>query len=319
MASKNYVASRDSVNWSQLVQCGQTFTVNAHIRNCDTVPSSLLVRTRLRDAIADSIRDARYAKLIISLAKVQSYLDQACGRIKLTAKSWWPSISVEHLIIAYLFCSMFHTETNHINCCLTKWCLLNLVIICFENLCPRAVSLYLLTNVLCFVCTLNSNRGMYPALAWLKEFLIFPKQNLQYCCYVPNLQVLSWVKQCGDNFSNSSEILPFCSGEKSYGHQVRVKLQMFLSQQCSIITTFSYSETWQACQLHRRGYRSAMHAASLNESAAAGLLRLAGWPKPGYGMTPYACTFLFTVFFKVLTCNKSLSSSLYSMTAMFIE
>ena len=30
--------------------------------------------------------------------------------------------------------------------------------------------------------------------------------------------------------------------------------------------------------LHRRGYRSVMHSASLNEAAAAGCLLLAGWP-----------------------------------------
>jgi hypothetical protein len=30
--------------------------------------------------------------------------------------------------------------------------------------------------------------------------------------------------------------------------------------------------------LHHRGYRSAMHRASLNEAAAAGILLLAGWP-----------------------------------------
>ena len=35
--------------------------------------------------------------------------------------------------------------------------------------------------------------------------------------------------------------------------------------------------------LHRRGYRAVMHAASLNESAAAGLLSLAGWPREGAG------------------------------------
>lgn len=35
--------------------------------------------------------------------------------------------------------------------------------------------------------------------------------------------------------------------------------------------------------LHRRGYRAAMHRASLNESAAAGLLTLAGWPKQQTG------------------------------------
>lgn len=31
--------------------------------------------------------------------------------------------------------------------------------------------------------------------------------------------------------------------------------------------------------LHRRGYRQAMHRASLNEAAAAGCLSLAGWPQ----------------------------------------
>ena len=31
--------------------------------------------------------------------------------------------------------------------------------------------------------------------------------------------------------------------------------------------------------LHRRGYRSVMHRASLNEAAAAGCLLLAGWPE----------------------------------------
>ena len=30
--------------------------------------------------------------------------------------------------------------------------------------------------------------------------------------------------------------------------------------------------------LHRRGYRAAMHKASLNEAAAAGMLHMAGWP-----------------------------------------
>lgn len=35
--------------------------------------------------------------------------------------------------------------------------------------------------------------------------------------------------------------------------------------------------------LHRRGYRSPMHVASLNESAAAGLLGLVGWPKRDAG------------------------------------
>ena len=38
--------------------------------------------------------------------------------------------------------------------------------------------------------------------------------------------------------------------------------------------------------LHRRGYRSAMHVASLNESAAAGLLGLASWPKENAGSNP---------------------------------
>ena len=38
--------------------------------------------------------------------------------------------------------------------------------------------------------------------------------------------------------------------------------------------------------LHRRGYRSAMHRASLNESAAAGCLLLAGWPEAALSGAP---------------------------------
>ena len=34
--------------------------------------------------------------------------------------------------------------------------------------------------------------------------------------------------------------------------------------------------------LHRRGYRSVMHRASLNEAAAAGCLLLAGWPEAAW-------------------------------------
>lgn len=36
--------------------------------------------------------------------------------------------------------------------------------------------------------------------------------------------------------------------------------------------------------LHRRGYRSAMAKAPLNEAAAAGILTLAGWPRPDTGL-----------------------------------
>ena len=38
--------------------------------------------------------------------------------------------------------------------------------------------------------------------------------------------------------------------------------------------------------LHRRGYRSVMHRASLNEAAAAGCLLLAGWPEAALSGAP---------------------------------
>ena len=38
--------------------------------------------------------------------------------------------------------------------------------------------------------------------------------------------------------------------------------------------------------LHRRGYRSVMHRASLNEAAAAGCLLLAGWPEAALSGPP---------------------------------
>lgn len=51
--------------------------------------------------------------------------------------------------------------------------------------------------------------------------------------------------------------------------------------------------------LHRRGYRSAMHKASLNEAAAAGCLALAGWPQAAAaGMHHCPCAYFpahFTV------------------------
>lgn len=41
--------------------------------------------------------------------------------------------------------------------------------------------------------------------------------------------------------------------------------------------------------LHRRGYRSVMHRASLNEAAAAGCLLLAGWPEAALSGNPQLC------------------------------
>lgn len=44
--------------------------------------------------------------------------------------------------------------------------------------------------------------------------------------------------------------------------------------------------------LHKRGYRDAMHRATLNESAAAGALMLAGWPEraqQGWWCELHAC------------------------------
>ena len=61
--------------------------------------------------------------------------------------------------------------------------------------------------------------------------------------------------------------------------------------------------------LHRRGYRSAMHKASLNESAAAGLLLMAGWKEASHQTEAGAADFLLHT--AMFCCNAEVVSVAY--------
>ncbi|BDA44812.1 Ribosomal RNA large subunit methyltransferase K/L [Coccomyxa sp. Obi] len=49
---------RTMVDWPSLLRPGQTFSVQARVRDCTDIPSTMLVQIRARDAICDSIRDS---------------------------------------------------------------------------------------------------------------------------------------------------------------------------------------------------------------------------------------------------------------------
>lgn len=55
-----YDLFRRAVDWQLLLAPQQCFSVDARVAACTDVPSALLVQMRLRDAICDAIRDARY-------------------------------------------------------------------------------------------------------------------------------------------------------------------------------------------------------------------------------------------------------------------
>ncbi|KAL3159933.1 hypothetical protein ABBQ38_010326 [Trebouxia sp. C0009 RCD-2024] len=57
-----YSFFRQAANWAQLLPPKQTFQISARVTSCTDIPSSQLVQIRGRDAICDSIRDARGSK-----------------------------------------------------------------------------------------------------------------------------------------------------------------------------------------------------------------------------------------------------------------
>lgn len=70
--------------------------------------------------------------------------------------------------------------------------------------------------------------------------------------------------------------------------------------------------------LHKRGYRTAMHASSLNESAAAGVLSLASFPEALSQGKPSECMIvLFLVLQLFVVCHSSLWLPVTSMTSHF--
>lgn len=56
-----YSFFREAANWAQLLPPRRTFQISARVTSCTDIPSSHLVQIRGRDAICDSIRDARSA------------------------------------------------------------------------------------------------------------------------------------------------------------------------------------------------------------------------------------------------------------------
>lgn len=56
-----YHLFRQAANWPELLPPGHSFSIQARVANCTRVPNSMLVQIRGKDAICDSIRDARLA------------------------------------------------------------------------------------------------------------------------------------------------------------------------------------------------------------------------------------------------------------------
>jgi len=54
-----YRLTRRAVPWASLLGPGQTIGVEARVHGCTDVPSALLARARVRDAVCDSVSDAR--------------------------------------------------------------------------------------------------------------------------------------------------------------------------------------------------------------------------------------------------------------------
>lgn len=55
-----YRFTRQAVAWQSLLGPEQTFAVEARVRSCSDVPSSMLAQVRIRDAVCDAIRDVRW-------------------------------------------------------------------------------------------------------------------------------------------------------------------------------------------------------------------------------------------------------------------
>lgn len=56
-----YEATREAADWCDLLQPQQTFGVHClHVYNNSNVTNSQLVQRRVRDAVCDAVRDARW-------------------------------------------------------------------------------------------------------------------------------------------------------------------------------------------------------------------------------------------------------------------
>ncbi len=61
-----YRLTRRAAPWASLLGPGQTVGVEARVHGCTDVPSALLARARVRDAVCDSVSDARCFSLSYS-------------------------------------------------------------------------------------------------------------------------------------------------------------------------------------------------------------------------------------------------------------
>jgi hypothetical protein len=61
-----YDATREAADWCDLLQPQQTLGIHClHFYNNSNVTNSQLVQRRVRDAVCDAVRDARYAAAVI--------------------------------------------------------------------------------------------------------------------------------------------------------------------------------------------------------------------------------------------------------------
>ena len=72
-----YRLTRRAAPWASLLGPGQTIGVEARVHGCTNVPSALLARARVRDAVCDSVSDAR------------------CGTAPL-ARAWYSLVTWSH-------------------------------------------------------------------------------------------------------------------------------------------------------------------------------------------------------------------------------
>ena len=69
-----YRLTRRAAAWASLLGPGQTVGVEARVHGCTDVPSALLARARVRDAVCDSVSDARRASATASCPEVRNLL-----------------------------------------------------------------------------------------------------------------------------------------------------------------------------------------------------------------------------------------------------
>lgn len=74
-----YSFFRQAANWAKLLPPKHTFSISARVTSCTDIPSSNLVQIRGRDAICDSIRDARSACIRPAALAFRTLHVHVCG------------------------------------------------------------------------------------------------------------------------------------------------------------------------------------------------------------------------------------------------